>query len=210
LKKYSILLICLIFNAVSFAQFRLDISYGESIKIRKIEPSTKFQISSSYGTISLKGSEINNFKFEKPGTYFIRVKQTKSDRITDCDTFMLPSEIQVNVSRVRVNFEQDKIQFSKPIKKGVETNGTTLSVPILIETYDNKPILLNYTTVKTTGIGTSVRANLTIDYGELSVGEHIISYSLNGMVTENAYIMFDFIDANSKIQSISLKSPIED
>jgi hypothetical protein len=29
------------------------------------------------------------------------------------------------------------------------------------------------------------------------------------MVTENTYLMFDFVDANNKVQSVALKSIIE-
>jgi hypothetical protein len=68
---------------------------------------------------------------------------------------------------------------------------------------------LNYATVNTAGIGTSITANLTKNYGELSVGEHIVSYTLKGMASENAYLMFDFVDSNNKVQSIALKSIIE-
>jgi len=209
LKKYSLLLICLIINSLSFAQFRLNISYGESIRIGKINPSTKFIISSEQGEINLTGFEIRDYKFDKPGIYFVKVEQVKSNYESTDEHPLLPSQIQVNVSRIKMKFDSNRIEFSQPIKKGIETYGTTLSIPISIETYDNEPVLLNYTTIKTAGIGTSVTANLIKDYGELSAGEHIVSYSLKGKVSENTYLMFDFVDANNKVQSVALKSIIE-
>ena len=108
-----------------------------------------------------------------------------------------------------MKFDGSRIGFSQPIKKGVETTGIILSIPISIETYDNIPVALIYTTVNTAGIGTSITANLSKDYGELSVGENVVSYSLKGTVTENTYLMFDFVDANNKVQSVAIKSIIE-
>jgi hypothetical protein len=187
----------------------LNISYGESIYLKKVEETTKFHISSDSGEVNLKGSQINEYIFETPGQYRIKIEQAKSNNEANCEHPLLPNEIQVNVSRIKMKFDGNRIEFSQPIKKGVETTGIILSIPISIETYDNKPVALIYTTVNTAGIGTSITANLSKDYGELSVGEHVVSYSLKGTVTENTYLMFDFVDANNKVQSIALKSIIE-
>lgn len=209
LKKHQLLFFLFFYTLVSFGQQKLNISYGETIYLRKVEETTKFHISSSSGQVNLKGSQINEYKFEIPGQYLIKIEQAKSNNVANCEHPLLPNEIQVNVSRIKMKFDGNRIEFSQPIKKGIETTGIILSIPISIETYDNKPVALNYTSVTTAGIGTSVTANLSKDYGELSVGEHIISYSLKGTVTENTYLMFDFVDANNKVQSVAIKSIID-
>jgi hypothetical protein len=209
LKKHHLLFFLFFYALVSFGQQKLNISYGESIYLKKVEETTKFHISSDSAEVNLNGSQINEYKFETPGQYRIKIEQAKSNNEANCEHPLLPNEIQVNVSRIRMKFDENRIEFSQPIKKGIETTGIILSIPISIETYDNKPVALNYTSVTTAGIGTSITANLSKDYGELSVGEHIVSYSLKGMVTENTYLMFDFVDANNKVQSVALQSTIE-
>jgi hypothetical protein len=209
LKKHYRLFFLFFYALVSFGQQKLNISYGESIYLKKVEETTKFHISSISGEVNLKGSQINDYKFETPGQYVIKIEHAKSNNVANCEHPLLPNEIQVNVSRIRIKFDGNRIEFSQPIKKGIETTGIILSIPISIETYDNKPVSLNYTSVTTAGIGTSITANLSKDYGELSVGEHIVSYSLKGMVSENTYLMFDFVDANNKVQSVALQSIIE-
>jgi hypothetical protein len=209
LKKHQLLFFLFFYTLVSFGQQKLHISYGETIYLKKVEETTKFHISSSSSEVNLKGSQINEYKFETPGQYFIKIEQAKSNNEANCEHPLLPNEIQVNVSRIKMKFDENRIEFSQPIKKGIETTGIILSIPISIETYDNKPVALNYTSVTIAGIGTSITANLSKDYGELSVGEHIVSYSLKGMVTENTYLMFDFADANNKVQSVALKSIID-
>jgi hypothetical protein len=209
LKKHHLLFFLFFYALVSFGQQKLNISYGESIYLKKVEETTKFHISSDSAEVNLKGSQINEYKFETPGQYRIKIEQAKSNNEANCEHPLLPNEIQVNVSRIKMKFDENRIEFSQPIKKGIETTGIILSIPISIETYDNKPVALNYNSVTTAGIGTSITANLSKDYGELSVGEHVVSYSLKGTVTENTYLMFDFVDANNKVQSVALQSIIE-
>ena len=209
MKKNTALFFLLFFSIVSFGQTSFAISYGENITLGKTEPTTSFTISSPYGTVSIQGSKINDYKFEKPGDYTIKVFQKKSKSKDNCETNYLPDVIFVKVSRIRMKFEESKIEFSTPIRKGIEASGITMNIPIIIATYDHKPIELNYTLVNSAGIGTSITATLAKDYKELNEGEHIVSYSLQGKVTENSYLMFDFIDANTKIQSVALQSPIQ-
>ncbi len=63
MKKIRVLLILLLLNLVSFGQSSLIISYGENIKIKKVEESTTFTIVVANENIILKGKEINNYKF---------------------------------------------------------------------------------------------------------------------------------------------------
>ena len=208
MKKNSTLLLLLLISLVSYGQGKLEISYNENIKIAKVDESTTFTISSDYENIVLKGNEINIYKFKKPGIYTIKVDQKEIHK-DDCGHISLPSQIIVRVSRIRMTFDGNKIKFSNPIKKNTATSGIVLSIPVKIETYDNKPVVMDFTPVKSAGIGSSVEAILNDKFKQLSTGKHLISYNLNGVVSQGSYLMFDFIDANGRIQSISLQSPIE-
>lgn len=209
MKKNILVLIFVFINLVSFGQDKFDISYNETISIRKLEKSTTFTISSEYGTVNLTGDAINHFKFKKPGVYLIKVLQKKNTTDETCERIVLPSNITVNVSRIRIKFDGNKLNFSEPIKKNKETSGITFSIPITIETFDNKPVLMDLTQINSSGIGTSIKATLKNEFKQLAAGKHLLVYDLKGIATQNSYLMFDFIDANGKIQSISLKSPIE-
>ena len=209
MKKNSVLLILLLLNFVSFGQSKIEISYNENIKIKKVKESTTFTISSDYGNVVLKGNEINLYKFKKPGIYTIKTHQTAINKEDSCGQNILPSQIIVNVSRSKIKFEGSKIKFSSPIKKNNETSGITLSIPVTIKTYDNKPVLLDSTPIKASGIGSTITATLNDNFKALSDGKHLLTYNLNGFVSENSYLMFDFIGANGRIQSISLQSQIE-
>lgn len=209
MKKNKALLILLLINLVSFGQNKIEISYDESIRINKVEESTTFTISSDYGNVFLKGNEINHYKFKKPGVYFIKAHQKEISKKDSCGHEILPSQITVKVSRVKMKFDGSKIKFSSPIKKNTETSGIELSIPVIIETYDNKPVLMDFIPVKSSGIGCLITAKLKDNFKLLSTGKHLITYNLSGMVSQNSYLMFDFIDANGRIQSVSLQSPIE-
>lgn len=208
MKKNRALLVLLLMSLFSFAQAKLEISYDESLQISNVQESTAFTISGDDGITILKGKEINSYKFKKPGTYSIKVDQ-KEAHTTGCDHHGLPSEITVNVSRIKMEFDGSKIKFSSPIRKNAETSGIILSIPISIHTYDNKPVSMDFTPVSSAGIGSSITATLSDKFRQLSAGKHWLTYNLNGVVNQNSYLMFDFIDANGKVQSISLQSPIE-
>lgn len=209
MRKYLLVLFFLISNASSFAQSILDIAFGDSIYINRIEPSTEFKISSSYGEVIIIGAEINNYKFDKPGKYWIKVIQLKSKKVDERDNHLLPSELQVNVSAIKMIFLEEGLQFSKAIKKNIETSGIDLTIPIIVQTYDNKPVLWHVIPIKSAGIASSIVAIPQIDTIEINTGNYIVHYNLKGSVTENSFLSFDFVDVNHKIQSISLKSPIE-
>lgn len=209
MKKNSTLLILLLINLVCFGQSKLEISYNETIKINKVEESTTFTILGDSENLILKGSEINKYKFKKPGVYYIKVNQKESKKDDSCGHAILPSQIIVNVSRIKMKFDGNKIKFSSPIKKNIETSGIVLSIPVTIETYDDKPVMMDFTPVNSSGIGTLITAKLKDDFKQLSTGKHLITYNLSGAVSQNSYLMFDFIDADGRIQSISLQSPIE-
>jgi hypothetical protein len=185
------------------------ITYGESIQLGKVNGSANFTVLGEDTTVSLNGAEINSFVFSKPGKYKILIAVKEPFTVGDCNHASLPKQINVSVSRTKMHFDGDKMQFSSPITKNKDMEGTTLSIPVFIETFDGKPIILNNEVVNVAGIGSSLTAKLNTTNLKLSEGSHILTYTLSGKVSENAYLMFDFINSDGKTQSVAMHNPIQ-
>lgn len=210
MKTFIVSLLCLIFFNLSYSQTEIKISYNQSIHLPNVKSDTDFYISGMQVKVHLKGAQINQYLFEKPGTYTVKIKEHIKSKVVTCEHLAMPKDFTVIVSRVRMAFDNSNIAFSEPIHKNVETSKITLSIPVKIETYDNKPAQLDFTPVNTAGIGTTIVATLNNKTSVLPQGTHILKYSLQGKVTENSYLMFDFIDANKTVQTVALLTPIQD
>lgn len=187
----------------------ITISYGDKIYLGEIESQTHFTISSEFGNKNLKGNKINEFVFAKPGVYKILVEEKNNHKQNECNHEHLPKAITVNVSRIKMVFDDTQLNFSEPIMQNKDTKGITMTIPVTIETYDGMPALMDFTNVHSAGIGSNIIANLDQEKKELPVGKHLLKYSLQGKVTQKSYLMFDFIDANANIQSIALQKQID-
>lgn len=210
MKFFLISVLSLFFFNLSFSQNEIRISYNQSIHLTKVKNDTDFYITGTQLKVHLKGSQINRYLFEKPGEYNIRIKEHIKSKTASCEHSDEQKDITVIVSRIRMAFDANNIAFSEPIRKNVETSKITVSVPVKIETYDSKPALLDFTPVNTAGIGTNIVASLDRNSSELPEGTHILKYHLKGIITENSYLMFDFVDANKTVQSVALLTPIKD
>lgn len=185
------------------------INYGESIQLKGVHETANFTILGEDTSVSLIGTEINNFIFTKPGEYKILIATNEHFKVGDCIHPSLPKEINLNVGRTKMYFDGDKIQFSSSITKNKDMEGATLTIPVYIESFDHNPIVLNNEVVNVAGIGSSLTAKLNTTTLELSEGSHILTYTLSGKVSENAYLMFDFVNAEGKIQSVAMHNPIQ-
>jgi hypothetical protein len=203
--------IIILFSFACGAQTKkeMTISYGEKIQLGEIEASTKFIMANGNTKSVLKGNSINSYVFAIPGTYTIQIEEKKAHDTNSCNHNHLPEVLTVHVSRIKMNFKGEGLTFSQPIQKNVETNGIILSIPVTIDTYDGQPVALNYKPINSAGIGTSIIGHLKNDMTLYPVGTHVLNYSLSGKVTQNAHLMFDFIDGNNAIQSVSLLTPIQ-
>jgi hypothetical protein len=207
-KQIQLTVLCLLFFTAAFAQNKIIISYGEKIDFGNTNKEVHFYILSDAKQVHLRGNAINDYKFMTPGTYHIKVEEKQSNKKASCTEKHFPKEIVVEVSRIKMNFDKKDVTFSSPITKNKSTDGITLQVPVTTETYDHLPAKLDFTPVRSAGIGTNITATLGASFKELPEGTHLLQYSLHGVVTENSYLMFDFIDANGKIQSAPLLTPI--
>ena len=206
-KRMLITVVSFLFFTVFYAQNKIVISYGQKIDLGNIAPDTHFYIKSTTDKIRLKGNKINDYSFSQPGIYQIEVKENAHAE-KKCQAVHLPKEILVEVSRVKMVFDRN-IVFSSPILKNKDTHGITLRVPVTIETFDHQPATLNTTPVNTAGIGTGIIASPDTNLRQLPEGNHMLQYALSGVVTENSYLMFDFIDPNANIQTIALTTPVK-
>lgn len=210
MKNFSKIVLLLLFYNFSFSQNEIKITYNESIHISRVTAKTDFYIIGENGKTHLKGYKINEYLFQIPGKYIVKINWHLKSKKDDCEHLSLPKEITILVSRIKMTFDGSNVAFSEPIRKNLETSKISVSIPVKIETYDKKPIRLNPDPINTSGIGSTIIAALNESAKELQEGTHILTYSLHGLVTQNSYLMFDFIDANNKIQSVALTTPIKD
>lgn len=187
----------------------MSIPYGATIALNSVQETTFFTISGQDLSVRIKGKAIHDFVFSQPGEYLITVETNEPFTKGDCSHSSLPKEIALTVDRVRIKFDQQGLQFSSPIIKNKAMDGTHLMIPVIVETYDNQPVILNKQLVEVSGIGSSLTAQLESTSDTLPTGQHLLRYALKGKVTENAYLMFDFVQPNGVIQSIALQHPIQ-
>lgn len=208
-KRMRLTVLMFLFFTSFYAQNKIVISYNEKVNLGDVDTSTHFYFTDGSHKIHLKGNEINNYNFSKPGIYTLKVEEKKAYSKESCTDIHIPSAILVEVSRVKMFFDDKNITFSSPIIKNKSTDGITLRIPVSIQTFDHLPATLNKTTVNSAGIGTNITAKWSADITQLPEGTHTLEYALSGIVTENAYLMFDFVDANGKIQPVSLVTPVK-
>ena len=206
--KVLITFYAMLFWTSLYSQNRMVISYNEKIDLGEVSKGTHFYFFNDSHKIQPKSNEINNYIFSTPGVYTIKIEEKENHQKENCAERHLPKEIVVEVSPIKMIFDSNAISFSAPIIKNKSTEGIVLSIPVTIQTFDHRRAKLNMIKVNSAGIGTNITATLNNRFKELPEGTHVLQYELNGMVTENAYLMFDFIDANGIIQSVSLTKPV--
>lgn len=209
MKKYLKIFILLSINNLIFAQPEIKIAFGESINLRNIPQNISFDINSKSENFLVIGNNINKFIFKKPDLYYIRVLETSPTADPD-EHGKIPENFVVKVDDSKIIFNQKSIKFSKPIRKNQETSGIILSIDADVINFENKMVRMSTEIVKVSGIGSEIVCSLNKKHQKLSSGVHTILYNLSGKVSENAYLMFDFVNPNGTIQSISLLESIND
>ncbi|MGL2966195.1 hypothetical protein [Flavobacterium sp. XGLA_31] len=208
MKKTALSLLFLFFCTLVFSQNVVTISYGETINLSNVNDKMQFYINGSQGKVHLKGEQINRYKFEKPGNYQIKIVERSSKKAASCESHVFPEEITVNVSPVKMIFDSKNIAFSEPIRKNVSTEHIIMTIPVIISTYNHKPVKWRNTSIDVAGLGSTIVARPLDETSEWVEGTHIVKYALSGLVNLNSYLMFDFKDINNQIQSISLTTPV--
>jgi hypothetical protein len=178
------------------------ISFGEKINLGKMEQSIVWTISSiDLGLqLDLKGNEINNYIFEKPGTYQITFVGSNHSNEEECNHVSFPELLVVKVSPIKMIFDFDSVQFQNSIESQVANVNTTVSLNVYFKSYTNTPILFSNGKVVSAGVGTTIQGQL-LQPTTLNLGNNRLVYQLEGSATKDTYIMFDFFDMNEQVQS---------
>jgi hypothetical protein len=178
------------------------ISFGESIKFNKIDSSASWTISSvEFGiSIDLKGSEINSYIFEKPGTYQISFSEANHSK-DSCNHSSIPELFFVKVAPTKMVFDFSTLSFNKKLEAGVNLVNTEMTVDVLVKTFDNKQVVFENAQMISAGIGTTIVGKLSKTAIALQPGTNKLTYTLSGSATKDTYIMFDFFDINNQVQS---------
>ena len=210
MKKHILLFILLFFNYLSFAQNDINIAFGEKINLGNVQNETIFDIMSTKNNYKIIGNDINNFIFEIPGYYNIKVIENEKHNDNDCSHNILPDNIAVKVSNSKIVFNENSMSFSEQIHKNKPTDGIVLTVDAQVISYNQKKVKMNLSAVNVSGIGSAITAKLDKKFALLPDGDYKLIYNLFGIVSENSFLMFDFINPNGTFQSVSLLQPIND
>ena len=215
-KRFFLLIFFLNFT-LTFANNKLFISYGESIK-KQVSISknqiifTQWEIISDYKTYKGEGASVFEYIFTEPGKYLLKIRPVTikfpHEHFDSCSILHNPIEYEVIVSNVKMKFIFEELTFSKPLTGGKILSDITIQVPAIVETYDGKPFIYKDGIINTAGIETSIKGELIHKKSKLKIGKNIISYKLSGEAKNGTYIMFDFYSADGSIQSYSLTTPI--
>jgi len=226
IKKVLLALIAsfLSFSAISQTNFQTDIagfnsdieqfykviSFGEKIDFGNIENTATFTVTNSKENIivNLRGTQINNYIFEKPGIYEIRFFENKIHKAEECQHAMFSEKMSVKVNSVKITFDFSKIKFSEKIQTGRNYDNLIITVPVVINTKEKNSPKYDAPNMTIAGVGSELIA-IPIDSEIIAKnGIQLLKYQLSGMVTKETYLMFRFWDLNDEAQTYNLLEKI--
>lgn len=197
------------FEGIAQTNFSADnpvykvISFGEKINLGEIESTYSWTITNIQENIvvSLSGSQINDYIFEKPGIYEIIFFENKVHNNAECSHPPFQEKMIIKVSSFKMKFDFSTIKFSESIVGGKELQNTDVSVDVDFESYNYEKAILSNARVSVAGIGATIIGSASISKITLTSGRHKILYQLHGIASKETYIMFDFFDINGQAQS---------
>ncbi|WP_304198786.1 hypothetical protein [Flavobacterium alvei] len=181
------------------------ISFGEKIDFGMIENSARWTIANNKENIavSLSGSQINDYIFEKPGIYEISFFENVEHSKGKCNHPPFQEKMIIKVNALKMTFDFSTIKFSESIVGGKELQNAEVSVEVDFKSYKNKnesPVF-SKARVSVAGVGATIIGSSPNDTITLTSGRQKIVYQLNGTASRETYIMFDFFDINGQAQS---------
>lgn len=212
-KLFLSVLLFALFSSGTVAQVKFGVKapfktiyFGQKIDFGTIDNSVNWVVSNkSGGTLpaNLKGEEINDYVFEKPGTYEVKFIEIKK-HTEDCSHGAFDENMTVEVSAVKMVFDFPKIAFSEKIQKGRNSDNIIVSVPVNVSFAAGNSAKFNSPDVMVAGIGSEIIAKPLQKEIVLKEGTQILKYKLSGVAKEEAYLMFDFVDVNNQVQCYNL------
>ncbi|MES2575013.1 MAG: hypothetical protein V4572_08720 [Bacteroidota bacterium] len=191
-------------------QFYKVISFGEKIDFGNVENTATFTITNTKENIvaNLRGTQINNYIFEKPGIYEIHFFENKVHKTDECHHEMFNENMSVKVNSFKMEFNFSKIQFSEKIQKGKHYDNLVITVPVNISTKENTPTKENAPNMEIAGVGSELIAKPLNNEIIIENGVQLLKYQLSGTVNSETYLMFDFFDLNNEVQTYNLLEKI--
>lgn len=179
------------------------ITYGEKILFGKIENTAKWTITNSKENIAvyLSGNQINDYAFEKPGTYEIGFYENRNNVNSECSHPQFNEKMIIQVSPIKMVFDFSKIKFSEKIEVGRNCEGIFMSVPVKVVMKEKRPTKFLIPEVVVAGVGSQIIAKPVIQEVMLNSEIQFLEYELSGIATKETYLMFDFIDVNNQVQT---------
>jgi len=194
-------------NASEDAPLECVISFNESVNLPFINNDHFQNVSWTIVGIDAvefseegNGAALKDITFAIPGEYIIGIKETAAlnDGHSDgCNHPHFPQEIHLTVLPHRVTFNFDAVSFSNPIYGNKELQGTLMTVPVHVESYNNKSVDVSAFHLVSAGVGTTITGTLANGSAgwvqdAIAPGDHLFSYALKGVAQKDSYIMFDF------------------
>lgn len=147
------------------------------------------------------GNTLSSYIFNIPGEYSIALQNnTPNYDPNDHDEVHYPDIIEVSVSPVRITFDMNSIALSDDIIGGKDMNGSTVTITIQVDIFNNQPVVYPHPYFRSAGVRTTIEGALSNPNTVLMPGINILQYNLTGVATSGSYIMFDFLDYNGDIQ----------
>jgi hypothetical protein len=210
-----VLLVLLLFSFYSYAQKTASIKnaeiqkpskiicFGEKVNFGTIENSVQWTISNANGNIftALSGNQINDYVFEKAGVYEVRFLDNTVHREGECNHAPFNALTLIQVNPIKMVFDFSKITFSKKIQVGVNSDAIFITVPIVVSMKENTATKFRITNAIGSGVGVQLIAKPTVEEIEITNGVYNLTYQLSGIVNNEAYLMFDFVDINNQVQT---------
>ncbi|MFD2910193.1 hypothetical protein ACFSX9_15795 [Flavobacterium ardleyense] len=180
------------------------ISHGDKIDFGAIEKGVKWVVSSAEAQVSsiyLSENEINNFVFAKPGIYQISFQETYKHSNNECSHPQFKERMAIKVSPIKMTFDFSKISFSEKIRIGSNCDQIIVTVPVNIVIKDLQSTKFNVANLIVAGVGAEIIGKPVIAEVVLKNGTQLLKYQLSGVASNEAYLMFDFVDYNGNIQT---------
>lgn len=183
-------------------QYYKVVSFGDKIDFGTIENTAKWTIANAKEGIfvTLSGSQINEYTFDKPGFYEISFLDNKKHN-EECNHPQFNEKMIVKVNPIKMVFDFSKIDFSEKIQKGRSCDNIIITVPVTITVKDNSSESLDAPSLSIAGVGVSLSAKFTNQQIVVKNGIQFLKYQLSGFVNKETYLMFDFSDFNNQVQT---------
>lgn len=141
------------------------------------------------------GASLTNFIFETPGDYIIEIDYpVQTNHVPGvCGENPFPSTVEVSVLPYSFTIDFESIQWSTAMESGKNMDGATISVDVILESFNHTGVPFNWN-LQVTGVGSNISGKPN-DNLILVPGRNSIAFSLSGMIQQpNTYVSIDFID----------------